>query len=358
MPFTRAIQFVRAHFTTIALIAGFVADVITFRNLDLSLSVLLLAAHLSIVGGSILFLSLPSLAPGVLSRRVRNVLSIAQQYSTGNLLSAFLILYSASGSLAASAPFLVLLLVAIVGNETLKLEKNRLPFQTSLFFLNLLLFMALAIPLWSRSIGAMQFFLAVFSALAVFITFVFSGRAIARRAFLAAAGRIRAGWISVLILVAGLYFLNLIPPIPLSLKAVGFYHSVIHTEGAFIAEDEPRAFLERFFDVDGTTLRLAPGESAYAYTAVFAPARLDADIVHRWEALDPASRSWMARSAFNVSLTGGRREGYRVYSLSENPAPGRYRLSVETARGQIVGRAYLTVIRVPSPVRLVQEVLE
>jgi len=39
------------------------------------------------------------------------------QYSTGALLSGFLILYAASGSLAASWPFFILVAIAAIWNE-------------------------------------------------------------------------------------------------------------------------------------------------------------------------------------------------------------------------------------------------
>jgi hypothetical protein len=342
----------KRHLATAALLVGFAVDVVTFRNLNLDLTQIILVVHLTIVAGSILVLQSP------LFSRFETWILVANQYSTGNLLSAFLILYSASGSLAASWPFFVLVLASAIGNEVLRLEKYRLPFQTSLFFLNLVLFMALAVPILLGSIGAAQFFASVWAALALFVAFVWVGRLVAPRAFLESAGRIRAGWITVFVLMFVLYFTNLIPPIPLSLKSAGFYHSVSQGESAFSAEDEQHPWYERFLTLGGERLRLAEGEPAYFYGAVFAPAKVDTTIVHRWEQYDPRARSWDQRHTVKFSIEGGRHGGYRGYSLAESLPPGKYRVSVETARGQVIGRTYLTVLRVSSPASTYRITLE
>lgn len=358
--FDRAVSLIQRHrrwLPTMALVLGFVVDIITFRNLDLGVTEIILAAHLTIVAGSIIILSLPvSAAGGMIFGRVREFISIAQQYSTGNLLSAFLVLYSASGSLAASWPFFVLVLIAAVGNETLRLERYRLPFHTTLLCFNLMLFASLAVPLAFGSIGTATFFVSVWVALGSFVCFVGVGRLIARRAFIENAWRIRIGWVAVLATMLGLYVLNLIPPIPLSIKDAGFYHSVVHRGDTFVAEDEARGPLERFLDLGGVTLHLAPGEPAYAFSAVFAPARFGTMVIHRWEQYDSAADAWVERDTIRFSVTGGRHEGYRLYSLAAAPAPGRYRVSVETGTGAVIGRIYLTVARVSSSIA-VQPVL-
>lgn len=334
----------KRHVATVALIAGFFVDLVTFRNLDLSVTQIILSAHLVVVAGSILLLY------SSLFMRVGTWILVANQYSTGSLLSAFLVLYSASGSLVASWPFFVLVFVSAIGNEVARLEKYRLPLQTTLFFLTLTLFTALAVPVAIGSIGAVSFFIAMWAAVAAFVVFVWIGRVAARRAFHESAAHIRVGWIAVFVLMLVFYVTNLIPPIPLSLKAAGFYHSVTHTSNDFIAEDETRGFFERFFDVGGTTLRLAEGETVSVFTAIFAPARLDAAVVHRWEYHDPGTRLWRERNTVRFSISGGRHDGYRLYSLIDDPDPGRYRVSVETRQGQIVGRLYLTVVGVSTPV--------
>jgi hypothetical protein len=173
---------------------------------------------------------------------------------------------------------------------------------------------------------------------------------VGRRAFKDYAGAILTGAVSVFGLLVVLYFGHSIPPIPLSAKQIGFYHQVSRQGSVFVALDESRRPLERFFDLSGETLRLAPGEPAYVFSAVSAPAEFGATIVHRWERYDEASEAWVTDHTVDFAITGGRAGGYRAFSFDLAPAPGRYRVSVETADGAIIGREYLTVVRVATPV--------
>lgn len=334
---------------TAALIVGFAIDVITFRTLSLTIAELVLAAHLTVVAGTIVVSVLPVRGRGEkLVAQIRTLTPLLHQYSTGSLLSAFLVLYAASGSLVASAPFLILLVIAAVGNETLKLQTYRLPFQTTLFFLNLFLFAALATPIALGMLGLMTFLAAAVAAVGVFIMFMLVLRFILGRAYHIHQNAVRTGFVSVLGLLVFLYFVNVIPPIPLSVKTAGAYHSVTKVGDHYVVADEERVWYERFFDLEGVRLHLAPGSRAYVYTAVFAPARLNTTVVHRWERFNSTSGAWETHSMANFPIVGGRAGGYRGYSFVDGPAPGRWRVSVETARGQVIGRVYLTVIRAPT----------
>lgn len=344
------IQKYKHRLATVALIFGFLVDLITFRTIDLSLSQIILSVHLVIVGATILILSIPQKdgTKGFFSV-VRSWLPVLQQYSMGNLLSAFLVLYSASGSIAASWPFFVLVAAAAIGNETLKLQKYRLPFQTTLYFLNLLLFAALAVPIFFNRIGIGTFLVSVVLAVIVFTLFIRLGRLIAPHAFNTNRARIRVGWGLMAGFMVLAYFSNIIPPIPLSVKQAGVYYSVERLAGEYVVERNERHFFERFLDFNGETLHLAAGEPAYIFTAVFAPADFSESIVHRWQRFNEVSGEWETRNTVRFPIQGGRHGGYRGFSLTENPAPGSWRVSTETVRGQVIGRTYFTIERVSAP---------
>ena len=336
----------KRHVATLALVFGFIVDIITFRSLDLTLAQLILAAHLLIVAGSIFILStLQEKEEAGFFGFIRSWLPVVLQYSTGNLLSAFLVLYSGSGSLAQSWPFFVLVAVAAAGNEGLKLDTYLLPFRTTLLYLNLLLFSALAVPILVHSIGIGSFLAGTAGATAVFALYAYLGRFLFKQSFGQSFGRIEKNAAATLAVFALLYFTNLIPPIPLSIKTIDFYHAVYKTGDAYVAVDEQRPFLERFFALAGITLHVPESADAYVYTAIFAPARLGTEIVHRWEYFDAAKGAWVTKNTTPFPIVGGRDGGYRGYSFTENPKAGRWRVVVETTRGQVVGRAYLTVER-------------
>ena len=334
----------KRHVATMALVFGFVVDLITFRSIDLSLSQIILSVHLVILAVSIYILSIP-LGQGRVINFLHSWLPVLLQYSTGNLLSAFLILYSGSGSLIQSWPFFVLLSIAVIGNETLRLDTYLLPFRTTLFFLNLLLFSALSVPIFVHSINAWSFALSVAVATTFFLTYIYFGRFTLAHSFGQRFSRIRKSAFAILCIFVFLYFANLIPPIPLSLKDIGFYHNVYKTGDTYIGIDEKRPVLERFLSLSGVTLRVSEGGSAYVYTAVFAPADIGTSVVHRWQRYAPEFGEWQTENVVPFPIVGGRAGGYRGYSFTEDPEAGRWRVLVETKREQIIGRAYLTIER-------------
>ncbi|MES2014635.1 MAG: DUF2914 domain-containing protein [Patescibacteria group bacterium] len=349
----------KRHLTTAAFLVGFLADIITFRTINLDTSEILLIGYLVIVAGSILILAAPrGVEEGGIATRVREWLPIVHQFAAGNLLSAFLVLYFSSGSLSASWPFLLLVVLAAVGNETFSSDRYRVPFQMTLFFLNLVLFSALALPIALGSLGFREFLLSVGLSLAVFILFTLIVSLLSRHTFAQHFKRVSSGVLGVSVLILILYFTHLMPPIPLSAKSIGFYHTVAKVGDTYIATDERRAWYERFLDVNGVVLTLAPGEPAYLYTSIFAPAHFGSDVVHKWEMFDTASGKWILKNSVRFPILGGRQAGYRGYSITESPATGRWRVSVETPEGAVIGRSYLTVQRIAVPVDTISETLE
>lgn len=348
----------KRHLATVAFVVGFFVDIVTFRTLNLEVAQIILAGYLVILAGSIIVLAILERTPtsGIL-KFIRSWLPVVQQYAAGNLLSAFLVLYFSSGSLSASWPFLAIVALAALGNETFSIDKYRIPFQTTILCLALILFSALATPIAFGALGFFTFLWSLGFSIGAFLLFFIAAFLVAPDSFLKHAGRVIVGALTVVALTLVLYVTNLIPPIPLSAKSVDFYHSVEKVGDVYVAEDESRTWFERFIDTDGITLHIAPGAPAYVYTSIFAPAHFGADIVHRWEWFDPLSNTWVTKNRVGFPILGGRNEGYRGYSLIEDPAAGRWRVSVETNEGAVIGRAHLRVLRTLTPQATTQRTL-
>jgi hypothetical protein len=61
-------------------------------------------------------------------------------------------------------------------------------------------------------------------------------------------------------------------------------------------------------------------------------------------------------SEISFHITGGRQEGYRGYSFKTNVPAGKWRVFVETPRGQVLGRYEFNVERVDQQPMLVKEI--
>jgi hypothetical protein len=137
-----------------------------------------------------------------------------------------------------------------------------------------------------------------------------------------------------------LYFLKVIPPVPLSLKDIGVYHSIERVEGGYRATYEEAPWWKFWREID-STYTITTGSSAYCFSSVFAPSDLNAPIFHRWERLSEGG--WVTISRISYPISGGRADGYRGFTQTGKLLEGAWRCNVETANGALIGRASFTV---------------
>ena len=142
------------------------------------------------------------------------------------------------------------------------------------------------------------------------------------------------------------YFLNWIPPVPLSLKAAGMYHYVEKSEGTYRLTFAEGAWYELWKRSDD---RIRAGGPAYCFTAVFAPVNLDTTIYHHWQHRPPRSADEHTETRFSttdripIAISGGREEGYRGYTVKQKMLAGEWRVDVETEEGKLIRRVPFTV---------------
>jgi hypothetical protein len=145
-------------------------------------------------------------------------------------------------------------------------------------------------------------------------------------------------------LFSSLYTANVIPPVPLALTDIGIYHAIDRLpSGDYVAAHEKLRLIDLFWSA-GKTFNARAGESAYCFSAVFAPVRLTTGIIHRWEYYDAGTQKWQARGDIAFPLVGGRDAGYRGYTVKSDLVSGYWRCSVETEGGALIGRTTFKVV--------------
>jgi hypothetical protein len=149
--------------------------------------------------------------------------------------------------------------------------------------------------------------------------------------------------LGIFVLINFLYFTNLIPPIPLSLKDANVYHSVQRNNAGnydVTYEDHGwRGYLTLYQDFNET-----PGSSVYAYSAIFSPLDLDINIFHEWQYYDESQNKWVTKSIIKLPVIGGRDGGFRTYSMRSNPESGKWRVYIKTESGQTIGHMQFNVV--------------
>ena len=339
-PHHRAVHTVRHHWLTIAFILGFVVDNLTLNRVDQLFDNFVLASYviLAMLSLFMLYASVSQKIDGQFGEYIRHYSPVVQQYAFGGLLSGMLIFYGRSGSWFESWPFLLVILLAIYGNETIRDRASRLIYNIAILFIGLLSYVVLIIPVITGVMGPWVFVGSGLIALAIMYLFIQVLRLVVPRfisihskAIIFTLGFIYAG-------LNFLYFTNIIPPIPLSLKEVGIYHSVVRFEnGDYQLKYESGAWWQPFKNSDDT-FHPRPGDNVFCFARVFAPTRLATDIYHSWEYYDESTGEWVEHLRTSYAISGGRSDGYRGYTLIQNYTDGRWRCSVETGRGQILGR--------------------
>ena len=345
------------HIGVGAIAIGFFFDLLLADRPDSVANNLLLLSYLFIAGAFIVILNLREMRANKSAEPL--FLLLVLQFCYGGLASNLLVLYGRSGTFVGSAIFLGLMGALVLGNEYLRGRYTVLRFNVAVYYFLLLSYCLIAVPTFIfHSVGTLVFVLSGVVSLviiAIFLAVLYA--AVLRKT------KVRGLYDTSIIVVIifcifnGLYFLNVIPPVPLSLKSVGIYHTVLRQSGGSYLVTYQPAPIWQFWKQTSGSYTAGPGESAFCFSSVFAPTGLSAGIYHRWEKYDEAAGEWRTMARVSFSISGGRDGGYRGWTMKSALTEGKWRCDVETAGGALIGRASFTVVEASSTPQLVQGVL-
>jgi hypothetical protein len=334
-------------------LSGVTYDSLTLTRIDRLQDNLLLLVYLLVLGVLIVLTGRLGIEP-VLDRsqlsglspvgrwmlRSRPYYPMASQFLLGGLFSAYAIFYSRSATLTGTAVFLALLVLLLVGNEFLRDRLSNLRLLVTLYAVVCFAFFTFFLPVMTGFMNGAVFLIgAALSALVTFRVVQLIYRNNPERSRREAVG-VTAPAVAVIGLLVGFYFLNWIPPVPLSMKFGGIYHEVKKTGERF-----ELSFDKRWYQIwkRGDTVFPAD-EPIYCFTAVFAPVALKTTIYHHWWFRPNSDRPYIHADRIPITISGGREGGYRAYSFKQRLDPGDWRVDVETEDGRIVGRVSVKVV--------------
>lgn len=350
------------YISPVGLIYGFIFTSLTLTRVDTFLENFWIVIHLLLAGFGILAMTLlenraeKKKLPIADQEKFHFYLTLVIQFAFGNLFSTFLVFYMRSTSFSDSWLFLLALLVLLIGNELWKKHYQRLAFQVIILFISLYLFLVFLLPVLSNRLGTDLFIAAGILSLAFTFLFTLILKKYAEEKFKKGHTVLGLGVATVFILMNLLYFTNVIPPIPLSLKATGVYHSLVSTKsGDYQVRAEPASWLN-YFDRYPVFHRLA-GEPVYVFNAIFSPTSFDMQIIHQWQYYDEVKKDWFDSSKVTLPIEGGREGGYRTYSFKQAVTPGLWRVRVMTVSGQVLGTVRFEVERATTASDLVDKIL-
>ena len=328
------------------LIFGFIFDAIFFERVDLPFENIGIILHFVVgfVAIGLMQVRQDWYARHHLLGKLRLFLPFVMQFAIGGLFGKFIIFYSKSGALVQSWPFLIMLAVLFIGNESFRGRYEKLNFRLAIFFTALFSYSIFLVPIVTKEISDRSFILGSVLSLAIMVVIV---RVLHRFIENIPWGEHMSTYgtmVGIFVAFHVMYFANIIPPLPLSLQDAGVYHSVERaSRGSYRATSEPQSWLAHLRLRD--TIHMLPGRPLYAYSAIFSPTLLNTEVVHKWYRYDPVMGEWLLVQTVSLPIVGGRDNGYRTYSLRSQVAPGLWRVAVGTPRGQLIGRMTFEVVR-------------
>ncbi|MDE2183593.1 MAG: DUF2914 domain-containing protein [Alphaproteobacteria bacterium] len=333
------------HMSAAGMLGGFAFDSVSYGRVDHAVTQTLLIVYLLAAASTITLLHFLEARPekqGALAAKLRAYLPAATQFALGTLWSAFLVFYARSGVLAASWPFLLILAAVFIGNEVFRVYHSRLIFTAILFFFALLSYAIFMVPVFTHTIGTFTFLLSGVAAVVVFAFFLRLLDKLSKGTLGDLKWKIAFGACAVFAVFNGLYFLNVLPPLPLALQKAGVFHSIKRVGAVYKAVGEPQSWTA-YLGVP-QVVHVTDNEPVYVFSAIFAPISLSTTVVHTWQRYDDRRAQWVTQQRVTFAIIGGRKNGYRGYTRKSNVAPGLWRVDFDTVDGRLIGRTQFAVV--------------
>jgi hypothetical protein len=269
-------------------------------------------------------------------------LTFVIQFAFGNLFSTYIVFYFRSSTLFLGWPFILFILALLIGNEIWVKHYSKLTLQLTTLFLAVYMFLIFSLPVLIRRIGDDVF---IFSGILSFVFIWCIAKILwvfAKEKFVKSKKALLSSLFGTFVIMNGMYFLNIIPPIPLSIKEAGVYYNIKKVDGEYILSGEEKSWRDYFRVYEIYHKKI--NEPTYVFTSVFSPTKFDTEIVHEWQYYDESKKEWVVSNKVTLPILGGRDGGYRTYSLKENISLGLWRVNILTLKGKVIGRVNFRVI--------------
>ena len=332
--------------------SGVTYDTLTLTRIDRLQDNLLLLLYLVLLGFLIVLTGrlgtseatvadLPPNAPPLMRWviQAKPYAPMAIQFLLGGLFSAYTVFYSKSATFTGTAVFFCLLVGVLVANEFLRDRLSNVQLLVGLYALVCFGFFTFFLPVMTGIMNHTMFLAgAGLTILVVWrVVHLIYWRNEARpprEARLAGAPALALTG-----LLIGFYFLNWIPPVPLSMKFGGMYHEVKRSNDHFELSYE-----REWYEVwKRSNTAFAADEPIYCFTAIFAPVTLHTTVYHYWYYRSDKSKPFSLADKIALKITGGREGGYRAYTFKQRLDPGDWRVDVKTEDERVIGRVRVHV---------------
>ncbi len=321
--------------TPIALLGGFLLDNLTLRRSDLLAENILLSIYfVFIFSGLLIWHKIDSKQKKTVKNiEVQSIVFLIIQFIFGGLFSSLTVFYIKSSSFIASWPFLVILFVGMISTEYFKKHFTQFLVQLGTLYVLLFTYSIMIIPIFFKQISPFVFIISGVVSLIIITLYLVLFKKVVSDLFKNKRKYLVGIIGGIFILINTLYFLNVIPPIPLILKESGIYQTVKKESGNYLFS----YFKSNFSFIKMKKEYIVPnGSPIYFYSSIYAPVKFQQRIVHEWQRKN-SKGDWVVISKIVFPIYGGKDSGYRGYSINDKATKGDWRVLVKTEAGQVLG---------------------
>ncbi|HMO78801.1 MAG TPA: DUF2914 domain-containing protein [Candidatus Paceibacterota bacterium] len=314
----------------IFMFGGFFIDSLTLRRSDLLAENLLLLFYLLLAGIIIMVINKYQ------QSRYVSIFNFLLFFTFGGLFSVFTVFYVRSSAISASWPFLILLFGAMISTEFLRKQYQIFNIQISVYFLAIFSFLIFHLPIVTGIMNFWIFMISGLVALTIIYFYLFIIKKFINKNILFLKNIVT---ISMLFLIVNfMYFLNFIPPVPLVMMDAEIGINVVKENNIYKITDYKNDSVKLLGLINWKEkISLLPNQRIYFFNSVFAPSKIKTEIYHVWQKYDTKTNKWQNVAKIPINLQGGRDYGYRSYSYVSNYSSGKWRVVIETGKGQVVG---------------------
>ena len=323
---------------------GLIIDNLTLTRIDQLFDNLIILSYLFLAIFSIILISLAQTerAKKYASRLVNfsKYFPLASQFAFGGLFSAYIIFYTKSASWATSWIFLLIFFGIFIGNERFRKQYKEIDFQINILFVALFSFMIFFVPIIMKKMGDWIFVLSGILSLALIWLFTQFLSYFILKINYKRKRKITTRIIGIFVVFNLMYFLNIIPPIPLSMKEIGIYRNIEKTDNGNYLFEEAEV---PWYSFGNNFIKISKG-SVFVYSSVFAPTDLKTKIIYEWQRYDEQKSKWTKYGETNYPIMGGRGDGYRGYVYANNLKTGSWRVDIKTKSDLVIGRIKFEIV--------------
>jgi hypothetical protein len=322
-------------------LAGFLFDLLTLGRIDQALSLLQQLAYIFIIMLLMYWeVHTPKrfLMKGTQFQKIWKYHKEAMHFLFGGLLSIYTIFYFKSASLLNSFLFIAFLATILMINELPRLQKVGLVARSALLGLCISSYFVYLVPVISGTIGVWTFLMSM--AISISLYQLFNLQILKKKEDdIQFSKKLVLPGLIVQIIFVFLYFVKILPPVPLSLKHIGIYHKVERGQDEYLLQQDKPWWA--FWRSGSQVFSYQAGDKVYCAFSIFSPAQFKEQIFIQWSFL--GKNGWKDTDQIPVAISGGRDQGFRGFAYKSNIEMGDWKVKVLTSDGREIGRIYFEV---------------